>query len=142
VFSPATTLPALGGEIEITVPPLFDYISPTEYPSDKSGFSCAVEDDLLAGLTTVTNSDKVSVHYGWVATEQDLGPDDVVTIKCLYWRNPITPTVIDGFKLKTLDLNGAQIDETQDSFALDATDYGPLVLRASDIEIDVDRKDV
>ena len=49
---------------------------------------------------------------------------DEVTIICKYFKNPIVPEVVDGFKILTQDVEGVSIDSTR-SFSLDATNFAP-----------------
>ena len=82
-------------------------MNPTQYPSDDSDFACTITDAKLRNIETETNAEKIIIHYEGTYTGADLVAGEEIEINCIYWRNPITPKIQDGYLLATLDLNGA-----------------------------------
>lgn len=59
---------------------------------------------------------------------------DPVEIVCSYWTNPITPSIVSGFNIRTYDSDGNIYDKSS-SFDLDATGLESATIADEDIAI-------
>jgi hypothetical protein len=59
---------------------------------------------------------------------------DPIEIVCSYWTNPITPSVVSGFTIRTYDSDGNIYDKSG-SFDLDATSLESATITDEDISI-------
>jgi hypothetical protein len=67
-------------------------------------------------------------------TELIAGGTDPVEIVCVNWKNPITPSKITGFTIRTYDEDGDLLDKSR-ALNVDATNLKPAKIEDDDISI-------
>ena len=111
-FTPTTDIPYLSGLIEIETPVWlkihdFDLNETSDiYQTGSSQFNCSSSS--FEELSTEMSQNIVQLKYKNLLQEQL----DQVVIECSNWRNPTSPNIIDGFFLRTFDINHDPIDES------------------------------
>ena len=77
------------------------------YSISEQNFNCSSES--FTNLTTVTDQKKIILEYIGLT----LGQQDEILISCVNYRNPVVPELVDGFIVRTYDIQQNLIDVSE-----------------------------
>jgi hypothetical protein len=126
-FAPLTPLPISQGYIQIEVPLWAQVIDQAtgelidKYPFEENELNCT-SPSFEKTNTTISGSNLILISYNKIFNEYE-----PIKIECLGWKNPIEPTIVNGFKLSTYTKKKVMIDNSMD-FSLDAYSFSPQLI--------------